>query len=224
MDDADYGDMSSDLSKKKVGVAGLDGKVSRTVKIIFLAVAVLFAMGAPVAHGNPDVWVKAGATYRFEDGKVTGISFEWKFDQYFSSRTMRTYDADQSGVLEPKEIEHLRSEAFDPLKKFDYYVHIWVGAEKRENPSIDDFSARFDDKKLVYRFTIALTPPADPAAGDIVASLYDEQIYVDFRFFKKNFLLVEGAMSPGCKFRIARGKGAQSGHPQPVTLKCGGST
>ena len=137
---------------------------------------------------------------------------------------MRAYDADRSGVLEPNEVEHLRREVFDPLKKFNYYVHIWAGGEKRDSPSIDDFSASFDDKKLVYRFTVALTPPADPAAGDIVASLYDEEIYVDFRFFEKNFLLVHGAMSPGCKFKIARGKGAQSGHPQPVTLNCGGST
>ena len=189
---------------------------------LLLATAVLFTLGAPGALANPDVWVKAGMTYRFEDGKITAITFAWRFDEYFSSRTIKSYDADQSGVLEANEVEHLRGEAFDPLKKFGYYVHIWVAGEKRVNPKIQDFDARIDGAHLVYRFAVALTPPADPGDGDIVASLRDKEIYVDFRFFEKNFLLVEGALKPGCKFQIKRGRGAQSGHRQPVTLKCGG--
>ena len=196
----------------------------QTMNRLLLAVALLFALGAPGAGANPDVWVKTGMTYRFEDGKITGITFAWRFDEYFSSRTIGTYDVDHSGVLEAKEVERLRGEAFDPLEKFGFYVHIWVAGEKRENLKIEDFAATIDGKLLVYRFTVALTPPADPGAGDIVASLYDKSIYVDFRFFAKKFLLVEGAMKPGCKFRIARGRGAQSGHRQPVTLNCGGSS
>ena len=194
------------------------------MKKLLLATAMLIALGAPGAHANPDVWVKASMTYRFEDGKIAGITFDWRFDEYFSSRTIKTYDADRSGVLEAKEVERLRGEAFEPLEKFGYYVHIWVAGEKRENLNIEDFAASIDGNQLVYRYLVALTPPADPGAGDIVVSLYDKEIVVDFRFIKKNFLLVQGAMKPGCKFQVKRGRGAQSGHLQPVTLKCGGST
>ena len=194
------------------------------MKKLLLAAAMLFSLYAPDAYANPDVWVKSAMTYRFEDGKVTGIIFAWRFDEYFSSRTIKSYDLDQSGVLEAKEGERLRGEAFDPLKKFGYYVHIWVAGEKQDNLKIEDFAVSIDSNMLVYRFTVALTPPANPSAGDIVASLYDKSIYVDFRFIKKNFLLVEGAMNPGCKFQIKRGRGVQSGHRQPVTLICGGST
>ena len=184
----------------------------------------LISLGAPGAQANPDVWVKASMTYRFEDGKITGITYDWRFDEYFSSRTIKTYDADQSGVLEAPEVGRLRGEAFDPLKNFGYHVHVWVAGEKRDNLKIEDFTARVDGNILVYRFAVALAPPADPVAGDIVASLYDKEIVIDFRFIKKNFLLLDGAMKPGCKFQIKRGTGAQSGHRQPVTLKCGGST
>ncbi len=186
-----------------------------------LFAALIAAMGAPVVHANPDVWVRAGATYHFEDRKVSAITFEWRFDAYFSSRTIQTYDRDRSGVLEVAEIADLRGEAFDPLNKFDYYVHIWVGREKRGGPRIEKFTAAIDDRKLVYRFTVRLTPPADPAVEEIIASLHDRDTVVDFRLFEKNFLLVDGAMDPDCKFRIARGKGAQSGHAQPITLSCG---
>ena len=194
------------------------------MKKLLLATAMLVTLGTPGAHANPDVWVKAAMTYRFDDGKIAAFTFDWRFDEYFRSRTIKTYDADRSGALEAKEVNNLRGEAFDPLEKFGYYVHIWAAGEKRENPKIEDFAATIDGKMLVYRFTVALTPPADPGVGDIVASLYDKAIYVDFRFIKKNFILVEGAMRPGCKFQIKRGRGTQSGHRQPVTLKCGGST
>jgi len=185
-----------------------------------LFAALLAAMGAPEVHANPDVWVRAGATYHFEDSKVSAITFEWRFDAYFSSRTIQTYDRDKSGVFEATEIDRLRGEAFEPLEKFDYYVHIWDGTKKRDHPQIEAFDAAIDDRKLVYRFTVRLTPPADPAVQKIIASLYDPNIVVDFRLFEKNFLLVDGAMDPDCKFRIARGKGAQSGHTQPITLRC----
>ena len=56
----------------------------------------------------------------------------------------------------------------------------------------------------------------------MIVSLFDEETVVDFRFAKSDFLLLEGALAPGCRFRVARGKGAQSGHPQTVTLHCGG--
>ena len=184
----------------------------------------LIALGTPGAHANPDVWVKAAMTYRFEDGKIVGIVFNWRFDEYFSSRSIKTYDGDRSSAFEAPEVGRLRGEAFDPLEEFNYYAHIWVAGEKRKNLKIDDFAASIDGNILVYRFAVALAPPADPAAGDIVVSLYDREIVVDFRFIKKNFLLVDGTMGPGCKFQIKRGRGAQSGHPQPVTLKCGGST
>ena len=195
--------------------------VSIVNRLFFLVAAVLAAMGAPVVHANPDVWVRAGATYHFEDRKVSAITFEWRFDAYFSSRTIQTYDRDKNGVLEAAEIDRLRGEAFEPLGKFDYYVHIWDGEKKRDSPQIEAFDAAIDDQILVYRFRVRLTPAANPAVEKIIASLYDHNIVVDFRLLQKNFLLVDGAMDPDCKFRIARGKGAQAGHTQPITLSCG---
>ena len=206
--------MSRDLSNNS-------NRMNHRIKIATLATCIFAASGAPHANANPDVWVKAGIAYRVEDNKVTGLSFTWQFDEYFSSRAIRSFDSDQSGVLEPKEITQLRAEIFDPLAQFDYYVHIWVTGEKRGNLIIEDFGAAIDGAYLVYRFTVVLAPPANPKVGAVITSLYDKNTVVDFRFFKDDFLLVEGAIDARCKFRIARGKGAQSGHPQPITLECG---
>ena len=56
----------------------------------------------------------------------------------------------------------------------------------------------------------------------MTVSLFDRDNSVDFNFSASDFLLVSGEMGAGCKFSVARGRGAQSGHPQPVTLACAG--
>jgi ABC-type uncharacterized transport system substrate-binding protein len=172
-------------------------------------------------YANPDVWVKAGITYQFEDHLVTELTYLWSFDDYFSSRTIQTYDRDKNGVFEPEELTLLRREAFDPLSRIGYHVHIWADGKKLKNLMAKNFDARIETKKLIYEFTVPLMPSANPNDGPIITSLYDNKLVMDFRFFKKNFLLVKGLMRPNCKFQIKRGKGVQSYHPQPVTLKCG---
>ena len=199
----------------------LRNRMSLTVKILLLATVAAVAFSWRSASANPDVWVKTEMNYRFVESRITAISFEWQFDEYFSSRTIEAFDVNQNGTLEQGEIEHLRHEAFNPLKKFDYYVHVWVAGKKRTKSEIVNFTANVDNNRLVYRFTMALTPPADPGSGAVVASLYDKTYHVDFKFKKQKFILVEGAMSPNCKFQIKRGSGAMSGHRQPVTLRCG---
>ena len=191
-----------------------------TIKKAFLAAPMLF-LGIADANANPDVWVKAGLTYQFENGELTGFKFRWEFDDYFSSRSIQTYDANQNGILEPAESDRLRTEAFDPLLKFGYYIHLWVAEEKREPLTVQDFTATIDGPHLVYEFSASVTPPADPSTTVIIASLYDEKTVVDFRFFEENFLLAEGEMDSNCKFRLSRGKVEQAGHPQVVTLTCG---
>ena len=186
--------------------------------------AVLLALSLAVtqARANPDVWVETGITFELEDHRVKGLTFAWRFDDYYSSRAMQTYDLDGNGALDSAEVKKLRAESFDPLARFDYYVHVWVGGERGEGPEVDRFTAKVEERRLVYEFSMPVTPPADPSEGPMIVSIFDRKNVVDFRFSKSGFLLVDGEVKPGCKFRVARGRGEQSGHPQPVTLRCGG--
>ncbi len=188
---------------------------------LLFAVSCTLLSGMSVAVANPDVWVRVGMTYKFEPGGVSGIAYEWSFDEFFSSSMLAAFDADGNGALESEEVARLKEQAFDPLAESGYFVHLWEGGERRQDFAIESFAAGIDGARLVYRFTVALSPPAEPGRGGFAASLHDSEIYVDFDFRKKDFLLAEGAMNSGCKFRIARGKGAQAGHRQVVTLTCG---
>ena len=185
------------------------------------AVAALSLVAVP-ALANPHVWVETRITFELADHQVEALSFAWRFDDFYSSHAIRTHDLDGDGALGPQEVRALRTDSFDPLARFDYHVHVWVGDARREGHEVDRFSARVEDKRLVLEFSVPVTPPADPGEGPVVVSLFDGENEVDFRFAESNFVLADGEVRSGCRFRIARGRGEQSGHPRPVTLTCGG--
>ncbi len=160
--------------------------------------------------------------FELEDDRVKGLAFVWRFDEYYSSHTIRSYDRDRDGALGHAEIQELRAGTFDPLGRSGYHVHVWASGRRHEGYSVDRFTARIEQERLVIEFSLPLTPPADPSDGPVIVSLLDPKNVVDFRFPTSGFLGVVGELKPTCKFRIARGKGEQAGHPRPVTLRCGG--
>ena len=186
------------------------------------AAVLALSLAVTPALANPHVWVESRITFDLEDHRVEGLSFAWRFDDFYSSHAIRTHDLDDDGALGPEEVRALRTDTFDPLARFDYYVHVWVGEERREGHGVDRFSARIEGARLVFEFSVPVTPPADPGEGPVVVSLFDGENEVDFRFAESNFILADGAVKSGCRFRVARGRGEQSGHPRPVTLTCGG--
>ena len=187
-----------------------------------LVVALTMSLAATEARANPDVWVETTITVAFDDQRVSGLEFSWIFDDFYSARTVQTYDLDRDGALNPLEAKNLRAETFDPLSPADYFVHIWSGERKRKALDVNWFTARIEGTQLVYEFFVPLGPPLDPRGDPMTVSLFDHDRFVDFSFSDSPFLLVSGEMTAGCKFSVARGKGAQSGHPQPVTLACEG--
>ena len=187
-----------------------------------LALALILLLAATEARANPDVWVETTITVSFDERRVGGLDFSWTFDDFYSAHTIQTYDLDEDGTLNSLEVRNLRTETFDPLSPADYFVHIWSGEEKQDGFDVDRFGARIEQGQLVYEFSMGLTPPLDPKAEPVTVSLFDREHFVDFSFSDSPYLLVSGEMTPGCKFRVARGTGAQSGHPRPVTLACDG--
>ena len=146
----------------------------RTVATVSLpAIVLVLSLSATQAQANPHVWVEPRITFELEGHRVEGLTFAWRFDEYYSSHTIRTYDLDGDGALGPAEVQALRADSFDPLARFDYYVHVWVGEGRREGRRVNRFSAKVEDKRLVYEFSMPVAPPADPGEEPVVVSVFD---------------------------------------------------
>ena len=159
------------------------------VRLWALVVALTMSLAATEARANPDAWVEATIIVAFDNQRVSGLEFSWAFDDFYSARTIQTYDLDRDGTLNPLEAKNLRAETFDPLSPADYFVHIWSGDEKRQGHDVDRFTARIEETKLVFEFSVALTPPLDPKEAPVTVSLFDRDNFVDFSFSDSPFLL-----------------------------------
>lgn len=183
--------------------------------------ATVLVLLAERGQANPDVWVRASMTFHFADEHITSLSYRWAFDEYYSSRNIGIFDANQNGRFEADETDLLRRETFDRLKKYGYYLHLWQGESEYPISDPTSFAASIDNTSLVFEFQVLLNPPVDPRQAPVIVSMNDREYVVDYKFVKQKFLLVDGIMPDDCKFRLKRGKGAQAGHPQLVTLSCG---
>ena len=95
-----------------------------------LVVALTMSLAATEARANPDVWVETTITVAFDDQRVSGLEFSWNFDDFYSSRTIQTYDLDRDGALNPLEVKNLRAETFDPLSHGRLFRSHLVGGRK----------------------------------------------------------------------------------------------
>ncbi|WP_299625074.1 DUF1007 family protein [Pelagibius sp.] len=184
---------------------------------MFLCLALAFA--APAAQANPDIWVKSKIIYRLQNESVVGLALEWQFDRYFSSRTIDTVDADGDGVFSESEAARLRQEIFDPLSESHYHLHVLSDGAPRDF-SVATFEPGIENERLLFRFAVEFGPPVPYTREALVVSQFDERIVFDFAFMEQGFLLVEGPLAAGCKFRIGRGKGPLKGHDKTIALIC----
>ena len=95
-----------------------------------LVVALTVSLAAAEARANPDVWVEATIIVAFDDQRVSGLEFSWIFDDFYSARTVQTYDLDRDGALNPLEVKNLRAETFDPLSHGRLFRSRLVGRGK----------------------------------------------------------------------------------------------
>ena len=188
-----------------------------------LVVALTVSLAAAEARANPDVWVEATITVAFDDQRVSGLGVFLGIRRLLQ-RPHRPKPTIWTGtgrsILWRSKICAPRRSILSrtPTISFTFgrgtknaRVTTWI-ALRRESKKRSSSTS----------FSVALTPPLDPKEAPVTVSLFDRDNVVDFNFSDSAFLLVSGEMSPGCSFRVARGKGAQSGHPQPVTLACEG--
>lgn len=158
--------------------------MSRILRVSCLATALLApffatAAGPSPAAGHPHIWIKDRATLDMENRRVVAITQEWTFDTFFSAALIKDFDANKDGKLDAAEIAATKKNAFDALKDFGYFTHVRVNGKKVPLADVRAFSARIEDGKVVYTFTLRLPEPIDPRHQKAAFLFYDHSYYVD---------------------------------------------
>jgi ABC-type uncharacterized transport system substrate-binding protein len=172
------------------------------VRMIF-ALAGLLAAGAASAH--PHVWVTMqGELVYAPDGSVTGVRYDWTFDDMFSAFATQGLDTKKPGQFTREELAPLAQENVNSLKDFGYFTFAKANGKKLEVKEPSDYYLDYNTKDtvLTLHFTLAFKAPVK--AKEINVDIYDPEYFVDFSFKDmKNPVALVGAPA-ACKLSIAR--------------------
>jgi len=173
---------------------------------MILALAGLLAAGG-VALAHPHVWVTMqGELVYAPDGSVTGVRYNWTFDDMFSAFATQGIEPKKPGVFTRQDLDSLAKENVSSLKEFDYFTFAKANGKKIEMKDPTDYYLDYNTKDtvLTLHFTLPLKTPVK--AKELNVEIYDPEYFVDFSFkdVKEPIALV-GAPAT-CKLSVARPK------------------
>lgn len=179
---------------------------------------VFAAVLAPAAMAHPDYWVTVKYQFSFSETAIRELKLEWEFDVFFSSQAFDQYDLDRDGLFSQEEARALQLALFAPLADKDYFVRVYKG-DAAHPMRLKAFTPRINDDRLTISFMLVPEQPLTYGEMPIAIVTHDKGAY-DFTLSESDFLRIEGAYDPACRFRIEDGKGPLKGIPQTVVLIC----
>lgn len=189
------------------------GFATRSLATTLLALAALFAACAS-ASAHPHVWVTMQGELVFApDGSITGVRYNWTFDDMFSAFATQGIDAKKPGQFSRQELEPLAKENITSLKDFGYFTYMKANGKKIELKDPTDYYLDYNTKDtvLTLHFTVPLKTPLK--SKDLNIEIYDPEYFVDFSFKDgKDPVSLVGA-PPACKLTVAK--------PQEATVPPG---
>src|SRR5580704_13852172 len=178
--------------------------MTRLLLRTILVTGSLLAAGAS-ASAHPHVWVTMeGQLVYAPDGSVTGVRYDWTFDDMFSAFAAQGIDAKTKGQFSRQELAPLAQENVGSLKEFDYFTFAKANGKKIEMKDPTDYYLDYNTKDtvLTLHFTLPLKTPVK--AKELNVEIYDPEYFVDFSFKDvKNPIALVGAPS-ACKLSVAK--------------------
>lgn len=175
-------------------------------------------LAAGPAGANPDTWVKAKDLYEFREDRLDALAIEWQFDDFFSNRTIWTYDTKGDGIFSKNERESLGIN--DPLSRQHVHLRVFQDDEP-QSFTVERFEPRIDRGGLVFRFSTQIVPPLFYDSHTATISFHDSETVFDFSAAGETFLRVERSYSSACNFRAGSGTGPLKGLQKIIGLRCG---
>jgi ABC-type uncharacterized transport system substrate-binding protein len=171
---------------------------------LWLAAAVL-AVGTGPASAHPHVWIDNVTTFVFHDQRLAAVRLTWSFDEFFGTAIIRRFDQNRNNVFEPDELAKLQAGAFDNLKEYKYFTHILLDGKEQSEVRIEDFKASVRNGQLVYEFTVPLPGSVDPAAVEVIVTVYDESYFVEVALDPNDPVRFDRMTAGQCAFAIREG-------------------
>jgi len=160
----------------------------KTLIMAFLVTAPLWC-----AEAHPHVFIANRMTVVFDGGVLAGIEFSWTFDQMFTAMILHDFKPGADGSFSPQTGGAIKSNDFDNLENYHYFLAFFVGQQPVKKIRIQQFLPSVaDGSRLVYSFFVPLNLQVSAADRTLRVTVYDDSYYVAFDVMHTADVQVQG--------------------------------
>jgi len=158
------------------------------------------------AMAHPHVWISMTAELLFgADGKITGISNAWSFDEGYSAYAVQGIPTQPDGTIARETLDVLAKSNTEALGEFGYFTVIRADGKKLPLGAPKDYWLDYNGQLMTYHMTLPLKEPTKPGKVTMF-EIYDPTYFVSFAFPDSPNPVTMPSAPKGCALTIARPK------------------
>lgn len=158
---------------------------------------------ASPAFAHPHEFVEMKTRVIFDDsGRVTGLRYDWLFDEFFSAFAVEPADSDGDGKPEPEKLDKLIVEILGNIAPNSYFTKF---EEKSATPKFAAAKALLIEmrkRKLFIRFEVPFETPLDLQRKPLSYAVYDDEFYIAMNHSVDDDAVQLVNAPSNCKFEI----------------------
>jgi nickel/cobalt transporter (NicO) family protein len=166
-----------------------------------LLAVVLVLLSAAPAWAHPHIFIDAEVTIRFDaDGRISGLHYDWTFDQAFSSWVIQGLDTNGDRVTSPEELQDLADENLAGLADYGFYTTAGDLANTVAFSPVGDQRMVYENERTTLSFSLRANQ-SEPVGEGFELGVYDPEYYVAITVADAGAVHLEGAPA-GCAVRL----------------------
>lgn len=189
-----------------------------------LVAGATLSLGVGAAEAHPHVFIDNRLTFSFADGKITGFTTDWRFDEIFTEDLLSQFDTDGDKQFSKAESIEVRDGTLPNLAAFRYFTYIYLDHRDLGEMAPADFVADVVDGAVRFQLIYKLPEPVDPHQHKLAVSIYDHEYYVEVLMAEEEPTRLDGKGAEGCTAHVSDDHAhAYFGGfvtPQLVTIGC----
>jgi ABC-type uncharacterized transport system substrate-binding protein len=158
----------------------------RTITTLTVSTLLLLVCLNKTGFSHPHVFIDCGVTLVFDHEGLAGFHQRWLFDEMFTAFLLEDFDANDNMELEPEEVEGVKTGAFDNLREYTYFTHIFIDGKEFAVQDVTSFSVELTEEgRAIYSFFVPCSVKAGVQIHQVLFSVFDETYYSDVFLIKE---------------------------------------
>ncbi len=137
-------------------------------------------------NAHPHVFIDGDVKVIFDKNGLAGFQVNWVFDIMFSDMMIRDFDMNRDDKFNQGEQKTLKTESFNNLKEFNYFILININSKKFDVKFAKDFKALIKKGKMIYSFFVPCHIKSIKTDKVVSFAMYDKSYYTAITLKKKD--------------------------------------